>query len=292
MACRFSVSPVNWNNTDIEEWGGRTPFAELLREAGELGFDGVENGWDFPADANLLRRRLQEAGLLFTGAFAWVPFSDAGAYEAALPDLLAFARWLREAGADRFVAAEQWTPERRRAAGVVTEREQLGADRRGALARNAEDLARRIQPLGLKLAVHNHMGCFVETDDEIRGLLDRTSPELVAFCLDTAHALWGGADPAALADRYADRIAYMHAKDVDPERMRAARARRTGFLGGLKLGVFCPAGEGCIPFADVFRPLSRLEWVIVESERDPDAWSGRQLSAAGLAGVRAALGGL
>ena len=77
---------------------------------------------------------------------------------------------------------------------------------------------------GLRLAYHHHMGTVVQTEADIDAFMAATGPS-VHLLLDTGHATFGGADPAALARRHRDRIAHVHAKDVRADVMARATRR-------------------------------------------------------------------
>ncbi len=51
-------------------------------------------------------------------------------------------------------------------------------------------------------------------------LLANTDPALVSLCLDVAWVHRGSADPAALARKHLDRIAYFHLKDTTADEWR------------------------------------------------------------------------
>ena len=74
----------------------------------------------------------------------------------------------------------------------------------------------------MRLVYHHHMGTVVESEADIDALMEATG-EAVHLLLDTGHATWGGADPAALARRYRARISHFHAKDVRKAIMDKAR---------------------------------------------------------------------
>ena len=123
-----------------------------------------------------------------------------------------------------------------------------------AVAERLDDLAGRLAADGFRLAYHNHDHEFATVDGTSDGagepsegagepseaagepseaagepseaaaeipamerLLARTGDE-VGFEVDVGWALVGGADPAALIERYADRITHVHAADVDVDR--------------------------------------------------------------------------
>src|SRR5262249_61897386 len=92
----------------------------------------------------------------------------------------------------------------------------------------------------------------------------------VGLLLDTGHAAFAGADPVALAARYAGRIVHVHAKDVRAAvRERAAR-EDWSFLHAVREGVFTVPGDGSVAFAAVFAALRPYAgWIVLEAEQDP-----------------------
>jgi len=113
------------------------------------------------------------------------------------------------------------------------------------------------------------MGTVVESEAEIDAVMAATGPS-VHLLLDTGHATFAGADPAALARRYRTRISHVHAKDVRADVMAAAKARRMSFLDAVIAGVFTVPGDGCVDYPAVFRELAGYSgWVVVEAEQDP-----------------------
>jgi sugar phosphate isomerase/epimerase len=92
----------------------------------------------------------------------------------------------------------------------------------------------------------------------------------VHLLLDTGHATFGGADPAALAQRYRSRISHFHAKDIRRDVMERARRERLSFLDAVVAGVFTVPGDGCVDYPSVLRELPGFSgWAVVEAEQDP-----------------------
>jgi inosose dehydratase len=130
-----------------------------------------------------------------------------------------------------------------------------------ALAHAVLCIAEIARDHGLRPVLHPHAGTHIETPDEIEPLL-----ELCELCLDTGHCAYAGADPVALYRRWAERIPYLHLKDVDP-------ARRNGdFWGSVRAGVFRPLGEGVVDFEALLAALDEHGfdgWAVVEQDRVP-----------------------
>jgi myo-inosose-2 dehydratase len=122
---------------------------------------------------------------------------------------------------------------------------------------------------GVRLAYHPHMGTVVQSEQDIAALMQATGPE-VGLLLDTGHAAFAGADPAALARRHAPRIAHVHAKDVRRGVCEQARSANWSFLEAVLKGVFTVPGDGSVDFGPVFAALRGYSgWVVLEAEQDP-----------------------
>ena len=70
------------------------------------------------------------------------------------------------------------------------------------------------QQRGVTLCLHPHYGTVVERANELEYMMERLDPASVYLTVDTAHTVLGGMDPVATVTRYADRIRYMHMKDI------------------------------------------------------------------------------
>jgi sugar phosphate isomerase/epimerase len=69
---------------------------------------------------------------------------------------------------------------------------------------------------GLRFAYHCHGYEMLPAPEGTRfdTLAQNTDPKQVTFQIDVFHALYGGADPAGLIKRYADRVTSLHLKDL------------------------------------------------------------------------------
>ena len=79
------------------------------------------------------------------------------------------------------------------------------------LADACEELAVYGAGLGIGLAYHPHVGCTIETENEIDLLLNETQQTLL--CLDASHIGLVGEDPIAHLRKYRERTGYIHLKD-------------------------------------------------------------------------------
>jgi inosose dehydratase len=152
----------------------------------------------------------------------------------------------------------------------LDQRPVIGAGDWQEFGRRISAVGDAIEREGLRLVYHHHMGTVVQSEADIDALMAATGPS-VHLLLDTGHATFAGADPAALARRHRARIAHFHAKDVRAEVMARARAERLSFLDAVIAGVFTVPGDGCVDFPAVLRELPDYSgWAVVEAEQDPD----------------------
>ena len=61
--------------------------------------------------------------------------------------------------------------------------------------------AQAITAEGLTPCFHPHVGSWIETEHEVRTLLDAVDARDLSFGPDTGHLFWGGSDPAELVGR-------------------------------------------------------------------------------------------
>src|SRR4029077_12122407 len=76
------------------------------------------------------------------------------------------------------------------------------------------EIGKRTADLGIALGYHNHMGTIGERPDELDWILDAADPGVVKLELDIAHYQQGGGDPVKAVRKYADRLLFLHIKDV------------------------------------------------------------------------------
>jgi len=71
---------------------------------------------------------------------------------------------------------------------------------------------------------------------------------------------------------YADRLDYIHFKDIDQGVFDDVMKQRIKFFDACARGVMCPIGRGVIDYPDLYRLIQTLGYegyITVEQERDP-----------------------
>jgi myo-inosose-2 dehydratase len=268
MAIRIGANPIGWSNDDMPELGGETPLESCLAEAKSVGIEGMELGNKFPREANALKAALAPFGLACVGGWHSIFLLDRDADEE-IRHTRAHIDLLKAVGSNVFIVAECSNTIHGNRAAPLSARPVMRADQWAEYGRRLTRLADATLAEGLRLVYHHHMGTIVQTEAEIDALMASVGPS-AHLLLDTGHATWGGADPAALARRYRSRISHVHTKDVRADVREQSEAADWSFLDSVIAGVYTVPGDGCVDFASVFRELPGYSgWVVIEAEQDP-----------------------
>ena len=268
MRIRLGANPIIWSNDDMQELGAETSLETCLAQARQIGFEGMELGHKFPREARELAPILGRFGLACVSGWysAQLLARDARAEITCLRPHLDL---LKALGSSVLVFADVSGAIHGNLQRPLSQRPGLNANEWREFARRITELAAMTAAEGVRLAYHHHMGTVVQSEEDIDTLMDATGAE-VGLLLDTGHAAFAGADPAALARRYASRIAHLHAKDVRAPVCERAKTENWSFLRAVLEGVFTVPGDGSIDFERVFRELRNYSgWVILEAEQDP-----------------------
>ena len=270
MSVRLGVSPIAWSNDDLLELGGETPLETCLTEARQAGFVGIELGNKFPREVGALRPILEHYGLVLVSGWYSGRLLDRSV-EDEVTAIAAHRDLLLAMGCKVLVYAET-------AGGIADQRDRplsarphLADGDWRVFGGRLTKLSELLRADGIALAYHHHMGTVVEGAADIDRLMAATG-DSVGLLLDTGHLAFAGADPAAVARRYARRINHVHCKDVRVDVLSEVRARDSSFLDAVLAGVFTVPGDGMVDFAAVLAELAAARydgWLVVEAEQDP-----------------------
>lgn len=285
MGIRISTAPCCWGVDDVRN-PHLPPWELVLDEAARAGYRGIELGpyGYMPLDPGRVGEALEKRGLSLV---AGTIFDDLVS-EANLPNLLRQAdeicalvtrlpRAPRDEGqrfpAPYLVVIDWGHDERDFAAGHPEAAPRLPRadwDRMMAHVKAIAELARDRH--GVRAVVHPHAGGCIEFADEIERTVADIPPETAGLCLDTGHLRYSGMDPATWLRDHADRLDYVHFKDIDLGVYREVMGERIRFFEACAKGVMCPIGKGAIDHPAIRRLLEEIGYhgyITIEQERDP-----------------------
>ena len=259
---RVASAPVSWGvmeETDASVW----PSAgQVLEEIAAADYRGTELGpyGYYPTERQELRTTLANHALTLTSAFVPLRWFQQDRLPGDIEALMNVAGLLSALHCPFVVVAD----------GMAQPDESSPNESAWkSVARAMENVARQLQPLGLKMVIHLEAGSHLATPDEQARLCALTDPELVGICLDTGHYAYSFGHPRDAVRQYGRRIRYVHLKDVDSGvRQRVARDG-LDFYSAVRAGVFTPLGRGCAEIAGVVSDLLSMGyegWLVAEQD--------------------------
>jgi len=286
---RFGTNPIAWSNDDDRSLGAGISLERCLREAGTIGFDGIELGHKMPAGVADLKAALDPHGLRLVSGWHSLNLLSRGA-EAEKAAIQPHLDLLNAMGCKVCIVCETSNAIHGDGAVALADRPVLARGDWPAFGAAVEEIARYCAARGLTLAYHHHMGTVVQTRAEIDALMAATGPA-TRLLLDTGHALLAGADPAALARDHMARVAHIHAKNIRPAVAAQVWDERLSFLDAVRRGVFTVPGDpaGAVDFPPVLRAAAEHGydgWLVIEAEQDPAVCDPVRFQSLGLKSLR------
>jgi len=269
---KYGTNPIAWSNDDDQTLGADIPLEQCLREAGEIGFDGIEKGHKMPTDPTALRAVLEPHGLQFISGWHslnLLTHSVEDEKKAIQPHL----DLLKAMGCKVCIVCETSNAIHGDDDCALSKSPVLPDNQWQEFGAAVEAIAEYCAEHDITLVYHHHMGTIVETGTEIDAFMANTGPA-TKLLLDTGHAWFGGSDPAVLAEKYMDRVSHLHAKNVRLEIRKEVEENGLSFLEGVRRGVFTVPGdpEGGIDFEPVLKIAADHGyegWLVIEAEQDP-----------------------
>ena len=287
MSIRFGVSPIAWINDDMPELGGGTALEQVLAEARDIGFDGIELGGRFPRDPRQLAALLARFKLALVGGWYSASLLTRSAREeiAAMQTHLAL---LKAMDCSVFIQAETSNAIHADASRPLSATPRLDDAAWTQFGMKLTEVADYVTAAGLRFAYHHHLGTVVESGEDLERLLQATGPS-VCFTVDTGHAALGGMDAVSFIRTHPERVAHIHCKDIRGEVFRKLKTEGGSFLNGVLQGMFTVPGDGDLDFGAVMQALGHTGysgWIIVEAEQDPAIADPRHYGELGLTTLR------
>jgi inosose dehydratase len=259
---RLAGAPISWGVCEVPGWGVELPPERVLGEMASLGLRATELGSDgyLPTDPVALHDLVTvRHGLEMIGGFVPVVVHDHTHRQATIDATHRAATLMSGAGGTLFISAAvttwDWGP-----------REPIDAEGWRHAAEMFAVIDEIIADYDMVQALHPHLGTIVETDDDVRRVLDISE---VGWTFDTGHLLIGGTDPLRFADDAFDRIRHVHLKDVDLALAKPVLAGEQSIMQGVQAGMFTNLGAGDVAIADTIRSLEARgydQWYVLEQD--------------------------
>ncbi len=179
-------------------------------------------------DPVLLRKQMANRGVSFSQIDAAFPLSGADGPSRGLPYVLKSIPWAKLAGCKRIA-----TTDGLHAPAGMTDEEAM-AQMRGLY----QQIVTVAEAYDIIITIEVH-GYFTTNPDRLAEMLDFCDSPSLALNLDTGNSFIAGQDPVAFCERFKDRIAHVHIKDVSESLAAAVRGGQTGIAVSQ-----CAIGDG------------------------------------------------
>jgi len=261
---RLALSPACWGVSDHAGWGRQLDAERVLSEAAAVGEGAISAGPPgfLPDRSDQAKAMLRRHGLRVVAGQVHAVLHHHELRGPELAHIDVHAHWLSAIGAEVLVLAA--IPERGSGAagGDVTLSNAEWAHLLH-LVGSVEHVCARHR---MRLAVQPRFGSIIRGAKEIERLLVGSEAGL---CLDIAHLVIAGADPAEVIEHAAGRIQHVHLNDVDVELARGVRDRSLDFKEAVARGLYRPVGEGGAGVAravEALRATRYRGWYTLEQE--------------------------
>ena len=244
---RIAAAPISWGVCEVPGWGLQLSPERVLTEMRQLGFTHTElgsAGW-LPQSTPELQTVLRRHELSLLAAFIPLVMHDAEQAETTLSKAAAAAKLLSDSGGTHFntapITSVDWQP-----------RHELSSQEWQHLCTMVEEVERICDDHGLTQVIHEHVGCVIETADEVRTLLDSTPSALV---VDTGHLAVGGFSPIDLVKQFPERVGLVHLKDTNIDVAERLNRQELTLMEAVKAGLFTTLGQGDLDLAEFITAL-------------------------------------
>ena len=270
---QFASAPDSWGVLDYPGPSWEQSYETMLAEMVEAGYTGSELGpyGFFPTDPKVLQPQLEKRKLKLLASFVPVKMTDPGASQAVIERIRKVGNLLAALKAPFLVIADDQSNERNAFSGRAYDKDcpTLTAEQWKHMGRIVADAEKVANEFGLDLVFHPHVATYVETPEECELFFDATSHTNVGLCLDTGHCVYGYGDSVKEAEKYKDKLRFVHIKDCDVAVLEQARQNKWTFEEAIEHKVFTVIGQGNIDFPAFFRTLVKngySGWSVVEQD--------------------------
>ena len=238
------------------------PLLTILSELRSAGFRAIHSDPPSNMEVSEYSQLLQDNGLLPAPGYYSAHFENKDQHQAIIEEARKIARRHAELGLDRIFVASELSPLRLRVPAVGA-----NADH-GRLDVIIEGLTLAAQAMtseGIRPCLHQHVGTFIETSEELEAVLAGVPTEFLDLGPDTGHLSWAGIDMFELISKHRNRIGAVHIKDIRRDVVASGRLTGAGYfeLGGR--GLWAEPGRGDLNLDKFISDLQPYDgWFVIE----------------------------
>ncbi|QUH28336.1 sugar phosphate isomerase/epimerase family protein [Vallitalea guaymasensis] len=285
MSFKIASAPCCWGVEDANN-PNNPPWQKVLDEASTAGYKGIELGpfGYLPQDAKMLYEELSKRNLEIVAGTLYDNLVSPDNYENVLNKTHITCKLISELPKASTISGQHYkTPYlviidevnkiRSPFAGHPDKAPRLSPKDWKLMMKHIHEISRiASEQYGIRSVIHPHAGGYIEYEDETINLLNDISSDIAGLCLDTGHLYYACMNPVEWLGKYAERLDYVHFKDINQTIYEDVINRKIGFFEACKEKVMCPIGQGIIDYKAIKDKLEEIHykgWITIEQERDP-----------------------
>ncbi|OXS79955.1 sugar phosphate isomerase/epimerase family protein [Domibacillus enclensis] len=285
MVIHITGAPCSWG-VDDPQHPDNLPWKKVLQEAGEAGYKAIELGpyGYMPIHIEQVSAELEKNGLSIVAGTIFddlVDEQNSGKVLKQTEDICSIITRLpplpfeegQRARAPYLTIMDWGHRERDYAAGHSDRAPRLRSSEWNQMMSHIRSICEVAAKWGVRPVIHPHAGGYIEFADEIDRVAQDIPYETAGLCLDTGHLQYSGMDPVEWLRKYADRLDYIHFKDINEAVYGKVMNEHISFFDGCAKGAMCPLGTGMIDYSAIYRLLTEelrySGYITIEQERDP-----------------------
>jgi len=267
---QFAINPIQWNHTpeafelrnDPVFRNNRLP--DVYSEVAASGFDRIMLEMVDCMTVQRYKQILDAHELTLAPGIVPVPFPFDLGIEIT-PGTAAWVRWFdpvrrlaelsNHFGLDSAFLCPHMPPTNPRFAIAAATGIGFDQDRLDRVVEYIAAAAEILRYEGIRGALHNHVGTWIETQHEVEYVLDSIDATILGAGFDLGHLEWVGADTEHLLHKYRDRVYDLHIKDIDLGVAANMRESRLPYLSTYETKFFVEPGQGDVKFERLFAIL-------------------------------------
>ena len=269
MSIRVGTAPDSWG-VWFPESDKQISWQRCMDEMQKCGYEGVELGpWGyFPNDYETLHSELSKRDLKLVAGTVGGNYVDEESIDAMIQTIDQLAPLLLKFPTAKYVVllVDMYTD---LMTGEDIMPRELTDEQWKTLYKNVQRVSDHIRKYDLIPALHPHVDCYIQTEEQIERVLNNTD---VNLCLDTGHHVYGGGEPIAFYKKHHKRIPYLHVKECDMNIKAEMDKHKWSFARAVSEGIMCEPGKGSIDFKNLFDYMKEIKydgWVVVEQDLFP-----------------------
>lgn len=285
MSIHITGAPCCWGVDDVKN-PYLPPWQKVLYEAGQAGYSAIELGpyGYLPLDIDIVSAELKKNKISIVAGTIFDNLVDEDNYKNLLnqvDDICSIITKLPKLPQEKgqhfptpYLTVMDWGhDERDFNAGHSDRAPRLNESKWENMIKHIKGICHQAAKWNVRPVLHPHAGGYIEFADEIDKLMTDISYKEAGLCLDTGHLKYSGMDPVEWLRKYANRLDYIHFKDINQKTYEQVLQEHIRFFEGCAKGSMCSIGTGIIDYPAIYELLTKeikyAGYITIEQERDP-----------------------